>query len=114
MHVVVVRHAAVGCLGLSLVAPPVLAQIDRSGGPVEFRSADRPISTPTLRFAESASPDAGKSLSTSPPAPDDVLKQLDKELGQTATRSTSGADHGSLGSAEKADDNSGLAKTTLK
>jgi hypothetical protein len=82
------------------------------GGPVEFRSADRPISTPTLRFAESASSDAGKSLPTSPPTPDDVLKQIDKEL--SGTGSTTGADHGSLGSPEKADDKSGLGKTTLK
>lgn len=112
----VVRHAAIGCLGLglSLVADPVWAQADRIGGPVEFRSADRPISTPTLRFAESASSDVGKSLPTSPPTPDDVLKQIDKELGRSGTRSTTGADLGSLGSPEKADDKSGLGKTTLK
>jgi len=110
----VVRHAAIGCLWLSFVADPVWAQVDRMGGPVEFRSADRPISTPTLRSAESASSDVGKSLPTSPPTPDDVLKQIDKELGRSGTRSTTGADRGSLGSPEKADDTSGLGKTTLK
>ena len=43
-----------------------------------------------------------------------MLKQIDKELGRSGTGSTTGADHGSLGSPEKADDKSGLGKTTLK
>jgi hypothetical protein len=109
-----VRRSAAGCLWLSVVGFPALAQVDRSGGPVEFRSADRPISAPTLRFAESASPEVGKSLPAIPPAPDDVLKQIDKELGRTGTRSTTGADHGTFGSPEKADEKSGLGNTTFK
>jgi hypothetical protein len=99
---------------LHVASLPVLAQADRLGGPVEFRSADRPISAPTLRFAESASPDMGKVLPVNPPAADDVLRQIDKELGRTGTRSTSGADHGTLGSPEKADDRSGFGKTIGK
>jgi hypothetical protein len=99
---------------LQVVALPVLAQADRIGGPVEFRSADRPISAPTLRFAESASPDLGRFLPGSPPAADDVLRQIDKELGRTGTRSTSGADQSTLGSPQQADDRSGFGKTIGK
>jgi hypothetical protein len=105
-----VQRAAAGSLWLSVVAFPASAQVDRIGGPVEFRSADRPIGAPTLRFAESGSPDTGISLPASPPAPDDVLKQIDKELGQTGTKSTTGADRGTLGSPETADERSGLGR----
>jgi hypothetical protein len=111
---VVGRCVAGGCLWLSVVASSALAQVDRIGGPVEFRSADRPIAAPTLRFAEPASPDLEKSLPASPPAPDDVIKQIDKELGKTGARATIGADYGTLGSPEKTDEQSGLGRITFK
>jgi hypothetical protein len=110
----VVRRSEAGCLWLSVVAFPALAQVDRLGGPVEFRSADRPISAPTLRFAESASPDVGQSLPGIPPVPDDVLKQIDQELARTGTNSTTGADQGTLRSPERTDEKSGLGRTTFK
>jgi hypothetical protein len=109
-----VLHHTATLFWLHVAALPVLAQADRIGGPVEFRSADRPISAPTLRFAESASPDMGKFLPGNPPAADDVLRQIDKELGRTGTRSTSGADQGTLGSPQQADDRSGFGKTIGK
>lgn len=109
-----VRRAAAGSLWLSVLASPALAQVDRIGGPVEFRSADRPVGAPTLRFAESGSPDMGISLPASPPAPDDVLKQIDKELGRASTGSITGADQATLGSPETADDIRARGKTTFK
>jgi hypothetical protein len=108
MHCLV-RRAAAGTLCLGVLAIPAYAQVDRLGGPAEFRSADRPIASPSLRFTELGSPDLGQ-LPVQPPTPDDVLKQIDKELGQTGTKSTTGADRGTLGSPEKADERSGLGR----
>jgi hypothetical protein len=105
----VVRRAAAGGLWLSVVAYPALAQIDRIGGPVELRSADRPIPAPTLPSGESVSSELRTFLPTSPPASDDVLKQIDKELGRTGTKSTPEVD-----SASPSTDRSGLGGSTLK
>jgi hypothetical protein len=107
MHCIV-RRAGAGCLWLSVVAYPAFAQIDRIGGPVEFRSADRPIPAPTL---ESVSSELRKSLPISPPAADEVLKQLDKELGRTGTKSTTEVDSARPSSST---DRSGLTGTTFK
>lgn len=109
-----VRRAAAWSLWLSVVAFPALAQVDRIGGSAESRSADRPVGAPTLRFAESGSPNLGASLPASPPTPDDVLKQIDKELGRTGTRSITGQDQATLGSPQDADDTRGRGKTTFK
>jgi hypothetical protein len=110
----VLYQAAAGCFWVHVAALPVLAQVDSLGGAAGFRSADGPISAPSLRSAESASPDTGKSLASNPPAPEAVLKQIDKELGRTGTRSTSGTDQGTLGSPQKADDRSGFGNTIGK
>jgi hypothetical protein len=109
-----VQRVAVGFIWLNVVANPVMAQVESIGGSIEFRSADRPISAPPLRLTESASPDLGKSLPTGPPATNDVLKQLDKDLGQTSTQSTVGADHGSLGARARASEPSGLGRSIVK
>jgi hypothetical protein len=81
------------CFLLSVAVLPVAAQSDRFDGPVEFRSPDRPISVPTLRFPEAAGLSSDKLSSTSTTgmsAPENVLKQLDMELGRTLSRSESG------------------------
>lgn len=77
-------------------AIPAWAQFDGIGGPVEFRSADRPIGVPTLRVPEwtGLSSDPGKLFSGGPPRPDDVLKRIDVELGQPGPPATSGSDAG--------------------
>jgi len=109
------RQAAVGGLWLIIGAVPVFAQADRMGGPVEFRSADRPIPEPTLRSADSASSDAGKSFTIGPPAADDVLKQIDRELGRTGTRADAEAGRpASSGAADEAGDRRGLGGSTFK
>ena len=103
------RQAATGALWLIIGALPVFAQADRMGGPVEFRSADRPIPAPTLRSADSASSDASKSLTIGPPAADDVLK-----LGRTGTRAD--AEAGRQGASPEAGeaDRRGLGGSTFK
>ena len=109
------RQAAGGGLWLIIGALPVFAQADRMGGPVEFRSADRPIPAPTLRSADSASSDASKSLTIGPPAADDVLKQIDRELGRTGTRADAEAGRpASSGAADEAGDRRGLGGSTFK
>jgi hypothetical protein len=79
-----------GCLSLIAVGLPALAQLDRIGGPVEFRSADQPIAAPTLRDPESVGlpSDSAKVLGPGPLASDDVLKRIDTDLGRTGMRST--------------------------
>lgn len=108
------RQAATGALWLIIGALPVFAQADRMGGPVEFRSADRPIPAPTLRSADSASSDASKSLTIGPPAANDVLKQIDRELGRTGTRAD--AEAGRQGASPEAGeaDRRGLGGSTFK
>jgi hypothetical protein len=73
-------------------ALPAAAQVDRVGGPVEFRSPDQPISVPTLRFPESAglSSDASKLSTAGMPAPEQAVKHLDAELGRTLSRTEPG------------------------
>jgi len=109
------RQAAAGGLWLIIGTLPVFAQTDRMGGPVEFRSADRPIPAPTLKSADSASSDPSKSFTIGPPAADDVLKQIDRELGRTGTRAD--ADAGPRGSSVEtgeAADRPGLGASTFK
>src|SRR5690348_9783980 len=73
-------------ISLTFSVMPASAQLDRIGGPVEFRTPDRPISGPMLGgLDESKSSDLSKLLS--PGLPTDVLKQIDGELGRTPTRS---------------------------
>jgi len=109
------RQVAVGGLWLIIGALPALAQADRIGGPVEFRSPDRPIPAPTLRSADSASSDASRSLTIGPPAADDVLKQIDRELGRTGTRAdVEDGRQGSPASTDEAGDRRGLGGSTFK
>jgi len=109
------RQAGVGGLWLIVGALPALAQADRIGGPVEFRSPDRPIPAPTLRSTDSGSSDASKSLTTGPPAADDVLKQIDRELGRTGTTADAeGSRQGSSAPADEAGDRRGLGGSTFK
>lgn len=75
---------------LSVAVLPAAAQSDRFGGPVEFRSPDRPISVPTLRFPEAAGLSSDKLSTTGMSAPENVLTLLEKELGQTLSRSEPG------------------------
>lgn len=80
-------------LVLSVAVLPAAAQSDRFGGPVEFRAPDRPISVPTLRFPEAAGLSSDKISSTSTTgmsAPENVLEQLDMEMGRTLSRSEPG------------------------
>lgn len=89
------------CFLLSVAVLPAAAQSDRFGGPVEFRSPDRPISVPTLRFPEAAGLSSDKLSSTSGmSAPENALKQLDMELGRTLSRS----EPGRRGPPDKTDD----------
>jgi hypothetical protein len=86
---------------------PAAAQSDRLGGSVEFRSPDRPISAPTLRFPEAAglSSDSTKLPSTGMSVSEDVLTHIDKELVRTLSRSESGrrGDDGREGRAQARD-----------
>ena len=78
---------------LSAAVLPAAAQSDRFGGPVGFRSPDRPISVPTLRLPEAAGLSSDKLSSSSTmgmSAPENALTQLDKELGRTLSRSEPG------------------------
>ena len=109
------RQAATGAvLWLIIGALPVFAQADKMGGPVEFRSADRPIPAPTLRSTDSASSDVSRFLTIGPPAADDVLKQIDRELGRTGTRTD--AEAGRQGASPEAGeaDRRGLGGSTFK
>ena len=109
------RQAAAGGLWLTIGALPVFAQADRMGGTVEFRSADRPIPAPTLRSDDSASSAPNKSFTIGPPAADDVLKQLDRELGRTGTKADAEAGRpGSSATAGEAADRRGLGGSTFK
>jgi hypothetical protein len=111
----ILRHAAGGALWLIIGALPVFAQADRMGGPVEFRSADRPMPEPTLRSADSESPNGSKSLTIGPPAADDVLKQIDRELGRIGTRADAEAGRSvSAAAAGEAADRRGLGGSTFK
>lgn len=76
-------------LVLSVAVLPAAAQSDRFG-PVEFRAPDRPISVPTLRFPQAAGLSSDKLSTTGMSAPENVLTHLDKELGQTLSRSEPG------------------------
>ena len=94
---------------------PVFAQTDRTGGPVEFRSADRPIPPPMLRSADSGSSDPSKSFTMGPPAADDVLKQIDRELGRTGTKADAEASpQGSSAAAGEAAERLALGASTFK
>jgi len=109
------RQAAAGGLWLIIGTLPVFAQADRMGGPVEFRSADRPIPAPMLRSADSGSFDPSKSFTIGPPPADDVLKQIDRELGRTGTRADAEAGpQGSSATAGEAADRRGLGASTFK
>jgi hypothetical protein len=101
MHLVL--RCGVACwLAVSVAVVPVAAQVDQIGGPVEFRSPDRPISAPTLRVPESAGlpSDSGKLSSAGMPAPEEVLKRIDTALGRTLSRS----EPGPPGAPDKTDD----------
>jgi hypothetical protein len=110
------RQAAAGGLWLLIGTLPVFAQTDRMGGPVEFRSADRPIPAPMLRSADSVSSDPSKSFTIGPPAADDVLKQIDRELGRTGTKADAeaGPQGSSAAAAGEAADRRGLGASTFK
>ncbi len=67
-----------------------LAQFDRIGGSVEFRAPDLPIGAPPLRDPGAVGLPADAKLldRMGPPSTGDVLKDLDKSLGRTGTKST--------------------------
>ena len=100
-------------LWLSLVATPVLAQVDRLGGPVEFRAADQPIRVPTTGFSESVSSDLNKLLGTTPSPADNVLKRIDKEMGQRGANTMATADT-SRPSSSRASEKRELGESTFK
>jgi hypothetical protein len=111
----ILQQAAAGWFWLNVAALPVFAQVDRIGGPVEFRSADRPIPTPTLQFPESASSDSSKLHSIGLPPADEVLKQIDKELGRTGVKSSAEGDLGRPGSSARiTEPRRGLEGSTFK
>jgi hypothetical protein len=111
----ILRQAAAGWVWLNATALPVFAQADRMGGPVEFRSADRPIPAPTLQFPESASSESSKLLSIGPSPADEVLKQIDKELGRTGVKSSADGDLGRPGSSARiSEPRRGLEGNTFK
>ncbi len=114
MHLVL-RFGVACWFAVSVAVVPAAAQFDRSGGPGEFRSPDRPISAPALRVPESAGlpPDSSKLSSAGMPSPEDVLKHIDTELGRTLSRS----ERGWPGAPGKTDDQleqRGLTKDTFK
>jgi hypothetical protein len=108
------RQAAAGGLWLLIGTLPVFAQTDRMGGPVEFRSADRPIPAPMLRSADSGSSDPSKSFTIGPPAAEDVLRQIDRELGRTGTKADEASSQGSSAAAGEAAERRGLGASTFK
>jgi hypothetical protein len=87
---------------LSAAVLPAAAQSDRFGESGNFRSPDRPISAPTLRFPETAglSSDSSKLSSTGMSPPENVLKHIDTELGRTL----SGSEPGRRGPPDKTGD----------
>jgi hypothetical protein len=85
-----VQNGLTFCFLLSVAVLPAAAQSDRFGGPVEFRSPDRAISVPALRFSEAAGLSSDMLSSTGMSAPENVLTHLDKELAQTLSRSEPG------------------------
>ncbi len=109
----VLRQAAAGGWWLIIGTLPVFAQTDRMGGPVEFRSADRPIPAPMLKSTDSLSSDPSKSFTIGPPAADDVLKQIDRELGRTETKAEAGP-QGSSAAADEPAEKRGLGGSTFK
>ena len=71
---------------LCIAVIPALAQVDRIGsGPVEFRSADRPIPAPTLPSGDVTSSDMNKLFAAGAPASADILKEIDEALGRTGS-----------------------------
>jgi hypothetical protein len=112
-----VAHRTIAGCCLGLVAFPAFAQVGQMSGPVEFRSADRPITAPALRFSDSVSPDSAKLFALDPPSPADLLKEVDNQLGRAGTRSTSEQDPGRSTPFSKAgelSDKEGLGRSTLK
>ena len=107
-------QAAGGGLWLIIGVLPVFAQADRMGGPVEFRSADRPIPTPAVGSADSVSSDLSKSFTIGPPAADGVLKQIDRELGRTGMRTDAEADRPGSSATDGEADRRGLGGSTFK
>jgi hypothetical protein len=111
----VLRQAAAGWFWLNVAALPLFAQADRMGGPIEFRSADRPIPSPTLQFPESASSDVSKLLSMGLPAAEEVLKRIDKDLSRSGMPSSAEAELGRSGSSPRiTEPGRGLEGSTFK
>jgi len=109
------QQATAGWFWLSVAALPAFAQADRMGGPIEFRSVDRPIPSPTLQFPESTSFELRRFLLPGLPSPDEVLKQIDKDLGRTGVKSSVDGDVGRPGSsAMMSEPRRGLEGTTFK
>ncbi|ALA58394.1 hypothetical protein [Nitrospira moscoviensis] len=83
------RLLAFSILGTAMAAVPAQAQLDRMGGTSgDVRTPDRPISAPPLRFPEAAGfpSDSMKFLdSIGPRTPEEVLKNLDKDLSRRST-----------------------------
>jgi len=68
-----------------------------------------------LRSADSVSSDPSKSFTIGPPAADDVLKQIDRELGRTGTKADAEAGpQGSSAAAGEAAERRGLGASTFK
>ena len=109
----VVRQLAANGYWMVIAMTPVFAQTDRMGGPAEFRSPDRPIPTPALKSVDPAAFDSSKSLTIGPPAADEVMKDIDRELGQTGTRSIAGSGSSSLSPSESSNRRDG-DRTTFK
>jgi len=89
--------AVIGILSLIVGEGTALAQLDRIGGSVEFRAPDRPIAAPPLRDPQAVGLPSESSKfpdRMGPPSTDTVLRNLDKELGRTETRSTDEPDRG--------------------
>ena len=106
------RFTVPGWLFLVAAVSPASAQVDRTGGGVEFRSPDRPISAPALRFPESTglSSDSATRMSAFP-TPEDVLKKIDSDLVRSGSRS----EPSSTPSVDKRDDRfDQRATSTLK
>jgi hypothetical protein len=98
------RLSALSILITTMAVVPAQAQLDRMGGSAgDVRTPDRPISAPPLRSPEAAGflSDSMKFLGgIGPKSPDEVLKNLDKELGQTS-RVTAEPDLGGPGPIHK-------------
>jgi len=102
---------------LGIATIPALAQVERiGGGPVEFRSADRPIPAPTLSAGDLTSSDPNTLFAAGSPAAADLLKKLDKELGRTGSSAPLDTDPGRRTGAPSAAETSSdtQAQTTFK